>query len=107
MHTDLEEDNNEAEARYQLAMAMQMAGNFPGAMEHLTAARFTFNSLGDTYSAATCTSSLGMIHVILGEVVAGIAELEGSRSKFISIGHQVRIAEAALFLGSAELIICN
>ena len=49
MHSELEDASNEARARYNLALVMRMDNNHAGAVEHLTAARSTFNSLGDSF----------------------------------------------------------
>lgn len=41
------------------------------------------------------------------EVTAAIADLEASRSVFVSLGYQTQIAETTRFLGSAQLIQGN
>jgi len=94
IYTELDDNFNEAVAQYQLALIMKMDGNYAGAIEHLTAARLTFNSLSYMYDAARCTCALGVANLHLGKVAAGIAELEATCSIFISLGHQTQIAEA-------------
>jgi len=102
IYAELEDHKNEANSRHLLALVMKMEGNCSGAIEHLTAARFIFNSLGEIFLAARCTCTLGAVYLALDEVDTGKAELEASRSIFIRFGHQTQTAEAARFLGSAH-----
>jgi len=107
MNAELEDDRGEATARHMLATVMQMDGDHVGAIEHLIAARSTFNSLNETYLAALCTCSLGAVHMGLGEVAAGIAEFGASRDVLISIGPRAQFAEATQFLGEAQRLQGN
>ena len=92
----------EANCRLNLGILMQAKGDYPAAIEHMSAARQTLSSLGERHGALQCSEFLGTVYLDQGNLESAGAELEVSRAGFINLGEPYHIPQSSLYLASVR-----
>jgi len=102
IYVELKDEMESAECRRSLAGVMQKKRKYSAAIEHLTAARHGFTSLGASYDAAMCSDDLGDVHFDLDDFDSAAAEYEAARLVFIALSDQSNIARCTSTLATTR-----
>jgi len=102
MYRELNEDFGEAICRKTLGRLLRVKNNIPAAIEHLSAARQTFQAVSYTLGTSQCTQHLGHIYLDRGNLEYAAAELEAARSAFERLGGGHHMAVCMRLLGNVR-----
>ena len=102
IYTGLNDEMEKAKCRRSLARVMHKKREYSAAIDHLTAAKQAFSSVGNPFHAAICSRYFGNVYFDLNKLESAAAEFEAARSVYITLGKPSYIPYVTSMLGDTR-----